>query len=89
MRLTAREHCSIILVSKGRNKMTYTAHVQFVPAYFNRVAYANIPARWTGDVDTNGARVQADEATRDDCIAYLIAELKARGLTGRLRVVGE
>jgi hypothetical protein len=69
----------------------FHAEIEYVPAYWNRVCMTRIPARWTGRVmihetETGFESVNADSATRTECIADLIAALKARGLTGKLRI---
>lgn len=72
---------------------TFIAQIRFIPEHFNPRCQAIIPARWAGDVELDcgltygSSSVQADEPTREDCIAALLAGLKQRGLTGRLRVV--
>lgn len=70
----------------------FVAHVRFVPEHYNPRCHAIIPARWAGDVEIESMSygsnsVQSDEPTREDCIAALIAGLKSRGLSGKLRVV--
>lgn len=71
--------------------MTYMALVQYRPAYFNRRCMANIPARWTAEVTDGlpaGVNVYADGcASRQEAVDDLIAKLKSRGFTGRLRIV--
>lgn len=70
--------------------MTYTAHVRYIPAHFNRNAFCNIPARWTAEVCDlpHGTAIYSDGCTsRQEAIDDLIADLKRRGYTGKLKII--
>ena len=61
----------------------YHANITHIPAYWSRT----IPEHWSGEVVQHSlSRASADGANRADVIASLIAQLKARGLHGKLRI---
>lgn len=75
----------------------FHADVNFAPEYFNRVLNATVPecfkARCVGvkHFKTNVVEMMEEELTvcgetHELAVKYMIAELKNRGLTGRLRV---
>jgi hypothetical protein len=70
--------------------MTLTARVIFRPAYFNRAALARIPARWTAEIVDglpDGTAIYSDGlSTSAAAVDDLLAQLKARGLSGTLRL---
>lgn len=74
--------------------MTLLVSVQYVPEHFNRNCQANIPASWEAEVveglpqPNNGhnyAYYHGD--SRKEALDGLIADLKARGLTGVIKLV--
>lgn len=71
--------------------MTLTATVRFVPAYFNKRCWTNIPARWTAEIHDGlpaGKFIYSEGcASRQDAINDLIAQAKAHGFTGKLKIV--
>lgn len=75
--------------------MELLVSVQFVPEHFNRNAQANIPAVWEAEVVEGLPQPIAGghnyayymEDTREKALAGLIADLQARGLHGKIRVI--
>lgn len=69
----------------------FQANVRFIPAHFNRIAFCNIPARWTAEVHDGlpqGVFVYSDGCqSRQEAINDLIASLKSRGYHGSLKII--
>lgn len=75
----------------GESDRRFAATVRFVPAYWHKRLCAHIPARWTAEVHDGlpeGVNVYTDGcSSREQAIAELLDALKARGFSGRLKLI--
>ena len=70
---------------------TFTALVRYQPEYYNRNCGAIMPATWYGEIDQADGlpMIYSYEATKAEVVAFLIAQLKRFGFSGKLRVVAQ